>query len=138
MQATAEPGSPSEPYVEFLGDPIARVYVEIAATPEDRARGLMFQQSLEIDRGMLLVFPTEVRHAFWGRDIVIPLSVGLIGSEGVLREIIDLEPSDVRPRQPAYAYQYALEVNRGWFQQCQVGIGRRIRFESNAGPIRVS
>jgi uncharacterized protein len=113
MSATSDSGLPREPFVEFIGDPIVRVYVEIAASPEERARGLMFRRSLESDRGMLFVFPTEVRQAFWGRDIVIPLSVGLIDPDGVLLETVDLEPSDVTPRQPVHAYQYALEVNRG-------------------------
>jgi uncharacterized membrane protein (UPF0127 family) len=130
--------STADPYLEFLGEPSVRVYVEIAATPEQRARGLMMRPSLAWDRGMLFVFPTEVRQAFWGRDIVMPLSVGFIGSDGLLLEILDLEPSDVGPRQPAQPYQYALEVNRGWFAQHQVWLGRRMRFESSGGPIRVS
>jgi uncharacterized membrane protein (UPF0127 family) len=93
---------------------------------------------LERERGMLFVFPAEVRQAFWGRDIVIPLSVGFIGSDGVLREILDLDPSDSRPCQPANAYQYALEVNQGWFAEHRITPGRRMRFESGGGPIRVS
>ena len=86
-----------EPYVEFVGIPGARLLLEIAANPEARARGLMGRQSLDVNRGMLFMFPTAVRKAFWGRGVLIPLSIGFIESDGILIEILDIG-RDLQPR----------------------------------------
>ena len=47
----------------------------IAATDEDRMRGLQSRPSLDPDKGMLFVFPESGRHAFWMKNTLIPLDI---------------------------------------------------------------
>jgi len=49
--------------------------VELAITPAEHARGLMFREHLDEDKGMLFIFENEGRHAFWMKNTLIPLDI---------------------------------------------------------------
>lgn len=126
-------GAGEDPYVEAKG---ARIYVEIADTPEARAEGLMFRPSLPEDRGMLFVFPEPQTLAFWMRNTSIPLSIAYIDRDGTVLEIHDMEPyslESVSSRQPAL---YALEVNRGTFEGLGIEPGDRLRLPEDLSEVR--
>ena len=42
--------------------------VEVADSPDERARGLMHRRTLAKDRGMLFVFPYDQRVSFWDEE----------------------------------------------------------------------
>ncbi len=122
-----------EAFVEARG---ARIYVEIADTPEERAEGLMFRSSLPEDRGMLFVFPEPQPLAFWMKNTAIPLSIAYIDRHGTILEIHDMEPyslESVPSRQPAL---YALEVNQGTFERLGIAPGDRLRLPENLSAQR--
>ncbi len=52
-----------------------RLQIEVARTPEERARGLMFRPSMPPDAGMLFVFEEDVQAAFWMKNTLIPLDM---------------------------------------------------------------
>lgn len=97
------------------------VRAELALTPEDRARGLMFRGSLGPEEGMLFVYPTARTLSFWMKNTLIPLDVGYFDGDGFLIEVrqmkVEKDHSAGRLRtylssEPA---RYALEMNAGWF-----------------------
>ncbi|MCX5886806.1 MAG: DUF192 domain-containing protein [Proteobacteria bacterium] len=45
--------------------------VELAVTPDARARGLMFRKHLDKDRGMLFIFEEEDIHPFWMKNTLL-------------------------------------------------------------------
>ena len=103
------------------------IMAEIAATPSQTSRGLMFRRLLPADRGMLFVFPYPRRLSFWMRNTTIALDIGYFDARGELREIYRLQPLDERPvRSRSDALLYALEVNHGWYQRNGVSIGSRL------------
>ena len=56
--------------------PSGRAYrVEIAATPESRAQGLMYRESLPANTGMIFLFDGEGAHHFWMKNTMIPLDI---------------------------------------------------------------
>ncbi len=61
--------------------------VEVVATPESRAAGLMFRKTLAPDAGMLFVFDDAEPRQFWMKNTLIPLDMIFIGSGGVIRFI---------------------------------------------------
>src|SRR3972149_157729 len=49
--------------------------VEVASTPKDRERGLMFRENLERNKGMLFIFENEGIYGFWIQNTLIPLDI---------------------------------------------------------------
>lgn len=51
------------------------IQAELAATPQERSRGLMFRESLPKDRGMLFTFAEAQPWTFWMKNTKIPLDI---------------------------------------------------------------
>jgi uncharacterized membrane protein (UPF0127 family) len=101
------------------------VRVEIADDASEQEWGLMGRTELGKNRGMLFVFEEEQRLSFWMKDTRIPLSIAFMDSEGRIVDIQDMKPFD--DELPEYVSakpaRYALEVNRGFFEERSVEVG---------------
>lgn len=72
--------------------------LEVAATPEARARGLSGRRSLAPDRGMLFIFQDAVHHGIWMKDMRFPIDILWLKSVDSRHAIvIDIAPS-VQPQ----------------------------------------
>jgi uncharacterized membrane protein (UPF0127 family) len=104
-----------------------QVRVEIADDAEEMARGLMGRTALAEDAGMLFVYPEERELSFWMKDTLIPLSIAFMDSGGRIVDIQDMKALDDDP--PHYVSaepaRYALEVNKGFFDERGVEVGDR-------------
>jgi len=107
-----------------LGQEIFRV--ELAVSPESRAKGLMFRKELPPNRGMLFVFETDQKPSFWMKNTLVPLSIAFIAKDGTIREIHDMSPGSLRPIESTYEVRFALEVPQGAFKRVGVEVGYRI------------
>ena len=61
--------------------------VEVAATPEQQARGLMFRTELAENKGMLFPHPTPRELTMWMRNTYIPLDMVFIRADGTVHRI---------------------------------------------------
>jgi uncharacterized membrane protein (UPF0127 family) len=104
----------------------AELTVELARSAEERARGLSLRDELPQDRGMLFVFGEDTEAAFWMKDTSIPLSIAFIAADGTILDIQEMEPFSTQLHSPPAPYRYALEVNRGWFQEDGFAEGDRV------------
>ena len=104
-----------------VGDTVFRV--ELAVTDQQRARGLMFREELGRREGMLFVFDNEQPRSFWMRNTPLPLSIAYIDAKGVIVHITDMEPHSQTPVPSRAPAQYALEVNRGAFEEAGIRVG---------------
>jgi hypothetical protein len=95
----------------------AKLTAEVAATPDQRATGLMHRFSLQPDHGMLFVFESPQPLAFWMRNTHIALSIAYIDVDGRILNIEDMSPHDERTHWSRGPALYALEMKRGWFVQ---------------------
>jgi uncharacterized protein len=104
--------------------------VEIADTEPMRMKGLMDRKEMRRDSGMLFVFDREEKLNFWMKNTYIPLSIAYISKTGVINEIRDMKPLDTSMTYPsAIPARYALEVNRGWFEENNITKGCRIALD---------
>lgn len=105
------------------GEARAVVRVEVAATLDERQRGLMFRQDLAEDAGMLFLFAREVQTGFWMRNTYVPLDIAYIDADQRVIEIQHGKPLDETPLTPEKKYLFVLEVNAGWFERHGMGTG---------------
>jgi uncharacterized membrane protein (UPF0127 family) len=107
-----------------------KVHVEVADNIMGRYMGLRRRESLPANQGMLFVYSSEQKQlSFTMADTLIPLSIAFIDSERRIIDMQDMKPLDDKP--PGYdssgPAQYALEVNKGFFEKHGVEEGDRVK-----------
>ena len=110
----------SEEYIDLP------LHVEI---PKDDARfrlGLMFRESLEVDKGMLFIFEEVGQHSFHMKNTRIPLDVAFVKEDGTIESIKELDPYTTLPVFSDGEVLFAIEANRGWFAENNVEVGDEI------------
>ena len=100
--------------------------VEVVSTDEQRALGLMHRKQLGANDGMLFIFDEPAYHSMWMKNTFIPLSVAFVDAQGVILNILDMEPHTENPNMSAGPSIYAIEVNKGWFAAKKVKAGDRV------------
>ncbi len=92
-----------------------RFNVEVAASEEERAIGLMFRRSLPKDGGMLFLYHRPQQAAMWMRNTFIPLDMIFITAEGRVHRIeADTEPFSTDLIESEGDVIGVLELNAGW------------------------
>ncbi len=95
--------------------------VEIADTDQSRAKGLMFRQSIDDDKGMLFDFQQERQVSFWMRNTFIPLDMIFIAADGTIRNIhANARPQDPTPIPSDGPVRFVLEIGGG--RAAQLGL----------------
>jgi uncharacterized membrane protein (UPF0127 family) len=101
--------------------------VLLAATSEQRQRGLMEVTDLGGYAGMLFVWDADVSSSFYMRNTPTPLSIGWFEADGDLVSTEDMEPCADVDGCPTYApggrYRFALEVPQGSLDDIGVAAG---------------
>ncbi len=103
-----------------------RIDAEVAATQEDRMRGLMQRKAMPQNRGMLFVFTEPQRHCMWMKNTLLPLSVAFMDEGGRILNIEDMKPQTENSHCAARPARFALEMNLGWFRQKGLSAGTKV------------
>jgi len=107
-----------------------RVQVEVAETPEQRARGLMFRKKLAAHEGMLFIFNREEVQSFWMRNTYIPLDMIFISKKMYVVGVVEnAEPMTETSRRVDAPSTFVLEVRGGFAKAQGIAEGTRARFE---------
>lgn len=119
----------------------ASLEVEVAHNTYLRKAGLMGRQYLDIDQGMLFVFPQEDIQSFWMRNTLIPLSIAFIKANGKIVQIAKMAPDKwdgkLANTVSKEKVKYALEVNQGWFEHNGIKEGDRLYFSRSIKKLPV-
>lgn len=130
--AAARSAAPPPPRA-ILESPSGRataVRIELARTPAEHERGLMFRRELGPDQGMLFVFPDSRERTFWMQNTLIPLDMIFIDdARTVVGIVADAEPLTTTARAVGLPSRYVLEVNGGFCAAHGIAKGDRVRFE---------
>ncbi len=101
--------------------------VEMASTPAEQAKGLMFRRELPEGQGMLFDFHHEQPTSFWMKNTYIPLDMIFIRGDGRILRIaentVPLSEALVPSGGPVRA---VLEVNAGMARKLGIAPGDRV------------
>ena len=119
-----------------------RLALELAVSPEQKSMGLMERRRLADDAGMLFVYdsvqPPDA--GFWMYRTRIPLDIAFLDPAGLIRAVRSMTPCAATIAQgcPTYTpdvpYQFALEVNAGYFARYGVGVGDSVLLRDLHAP----
>ena len=101
--------------------------VELALTPEQRSRGLMFRTELAEDEGMLFDFGTPRPVGMWMRNTYIPLDMLFIDADGRITRIeANAEPLSERTISSGGPVRAVLELPGGITEKLGIEPGDRV------------
>jgi uncharacterized membrane protein (UPF0127 family) len=107
-----------------------RFQIEVARSPEEQERGLMYRQSLAPTAGMLFTYGNPRNIEMWMRNTYIPLDMIFIGADWRITRIaertIPLSLITVASKGPVVA---VLEVNAGTASRLGLRFGDRVVYE---------
>ena len=114
-------------YSLSFADRTLEIVVEIAATSSERSNGLMHRENLAPNHGMLFIFPGYARRQVWMKNTLISLDVLFLDKDGRISSVLPALPPCHQQPCPIYTSSYhakfMLEVNSGYLQQHQLGVG---------------
>lgn len=91
------------------------IRAELAITPEQRQKGLMFRRDLGANDGMLFVFEQPMPQCFWMKNTPTPLTIAFLADDGAIVNLADMQPFDERSHCSAKPVRFVLEMHQGWF-----------------------
>jgi len=109
------------------------VKLELARTPQEISKGLMFRDHLDEDQGMLFIFDSEQPRRFWMKNTLLPLDIIFISEEFRIESAV----TNAQPcrQDPCFVYRsagsakYVLEVNGGFMQKHHILIGSEVELK---------
>lgn len=88
--------------------------VEVARTPQEQARGLMFRTAMAADEGMIFPYDPPQTVSFWMRNTVLSLDIVFVGVDGrVVNIAADAVPYSEQSLPSAAPVSVVLELNAG-------------------------
>ena len=109
--------------------------VEMAVTPDQLSRGLMFRTELPPTAGMLFVFMDEAERSFWMYRTKIPLDILWLNANHQIVEIsADTPPCPGESRDDCPSFggnvpsQFVLEIGAGQAAAHGLKVGDRLNF----------
>ena len=101
--------------------------IEIARTPAEMERGLMYRERLDADRGMLFLYDDDREVAFWMKNTLIPLDLIFADASGrivaIAERAVPLSTALIPSPGPVRA---VLEVNGGTARRLHIQVGDRL------------
>ena len=101
---------------------------EMALRPLQIATGMMFRTNMLEHEAMIFVFGDPAPRSFYMRNCTVPLSAAYLNPDGVIEEIVKLEPgNEVGVLSKSSNIQFVLEVPQGWFDRHNIRTGAMVR-----------
>jgi uncharacterized membrane protein (UPF0127 family) len=115
-------------FLDSSGHELAGIAAELAVSPDDTQRGLMYRKSMATNHGMLFDLGTRSDHQFWMHNTCIPLDLVFVDDDGFIVGIVENAPTlDDSSRGVGCASRYVIEVNAGWARSHGVKAGQHVR-----------
>ena len=114
-RAQGDAGQPQRLQAITLTAGMHNIRAELALTPDQRQKGLMYRRDLGTHEGMLFVFPTASQQCFWMKNTLIPLTAAFVADDGTIVNLEDMQPQTTQSHCSSKPVRFVLEMNQGWF-----------------------
>ena len=124
MMALPVAASECRPEMVDLRGPWGQAHfsVEVADSADERAKGLMFRESLPGSAGMVFIYPAPQRAQFWMKNTLIPLDLIFADRTGkVVRVHSQARPQDLSTIDGGENVLLVLEINGGLAKRLEIG-----------------
>lgn len=133
-----QPQADAPPHVAFRSTPLMietgtgahALTVEVAETPAQRERGLMFRETMAADAGMIFDYHQDVQISMWMKNTILPLDMVFIRADGSVYGIaIGAVPYSLDLISSGEPVRSVLELNAGTVDRLGIRPGDRVRHE---------
>jgi uncharacterized membrane protein (UPF0127 family) len=111
------------------GDTLKTIDIEIADSGPERQRGLMRQQSLGYDRGMLFIFDEVDEKGMWMKNTPLPLDIVFVAPDSqvinIARRTTPFSEENIEPAAPK---KFVIEVRAGFANRFELTDSTRVRW----------
>jgi uncharacterized protein len=87
--------------------------LELAGTPAEQERGLMFRRSLGPNEGMLFPYSPPQPVGFWMKNTMIPLDMIFVRQDGTIARIATAKPLDETTVSSGEPVSMVIEIGGG-------------------------
>ena len=116
-------------FVRPSGDTLRTISIDVADSDAERKWGLMRQQSLGYDRGMLFVFDSVDRGSMWMKNTPLPLDIVFVAPDSqvvnIARRTTPLSEEKITPEAPR---KFVVEVRAGFADRFGLTDSTRVRW----------
>ena len=130
LQASAAPEvvfGRAEVRIETAAGAVHVFDAELAETPEQRRRGLMYRRRMAPDAAMLFLFPEGDRPSMWMANTLLPLDMLFVAADGRIVEIVrNTVPHSRRPISSRRPARMVLELKGGAARRLGIEAGDRL------------
>jgi len=103
------------------------IQAELARTPAETTKGLMYRTTMPADQGMLFRLGERRLQAFWMRNTCLPLDMFFIDEDETIVGIVENVPVlNEEERKVSCPSRYVLETNAGWARSHGVRPGQHV------------
>jgi uncharacterized protein len=102
------------------------INAQVAATPEQRAIGLMHRREMPTNEGMLFIFEQASVQCFWMKNTLLPLTAAFVSDDGTIVNLADMQPQSLDSHCSTQPVRYVLEMHQGWFAKRGLQAGARL------------
>lgn len=103
------------------------IQVEMADTPLERQKGLMFRAELPDDQGMLFRFDKPETQCMWMKNTLIDLDVAFIDQDLRVINVEEMKAGTTQIHCSDKPAAWALEMNGRWFAKKKIESGSKLK-----------
>ncbi len=127
--AQGDTGQPQRLPAITLNAGMHNIRAEVAHTPEQRQKGLMYRRDLGSHDGMLFVFEQPSPQCFWMKNTPTPLTIAFVADDGRIVNLADMKPFDEASHCSTKPVRFVLEMHQGWFAKRGIKAGFKLSGE---------
>jgi hypothetical protein len=102
------------------------INAQLAATPEQRAIGLMHRREMPTNEGMLFAFEQAGAQCFRMKNTMLLLTAAFAADDGTIVNLADMKPLSLDSHCSAQPVRFVLEMNQGWFAKRGLQAGSKL------------